>query len=276
MFQLRSSLLGLFLGASLLTGCAAQQAAYDANFQSAEFGLGPLAPGTERTLGQQAEDLFSMLKRALDMPDLGLQSASTLKADVQTVQTYFQSLMPGQSAAIEVALEPYRNLAREPVGYYQIPQPRNPALQVVTVETNALLKRYYRMLSGLKLGEALIVPLRKEVPQLSQIAGPQHAALGLVAATYFNLNLQAQAELNSLQPDLIRAEVAAAKALNQLREQLKTNPTRTNPVAEPFVFYAALTSNLSTANQNLSKIETELPLELVESADLLRRIAKLL
>lgn len=264
--------LSLLLSSSLLVACAGQRSAYDQNFSAAEFGLGPLIPAAETPLSQQSEKLIALLQQ-LTASQSSLQS-TPFKTSLQVIQAQFERLLPDHEAKINALLEPYRSLAREPIGYDQIPTPANPALQQVTAETNLLLKRYYRMLSALKLSEALLPRIRSDIA--TQTAGEpfQQAATGLAGLIHLHLLLQAQAELEHLQPDLQIAETAAAKKLNDLRERVKANPNRNNPAVEHFRFYAAVTSHLSTISQNLSKIKAEFPSELSESKQLMIRLAE--
>lgn len=265
--------LGLLLFSSLLTACAEQRPAYDQNFSAAEFGLGPLAPSAETSLDQQSRQLLALVQQELAAAPASLP-ATAFKSVLQVIPAHLQSLLPDRETEINTLLEPYRSLAREPVGYYQIPVPANPALQQITADTNGLLKRYYRMLSGIKLSEALLPRVRTDIATQTAGQPSQQAATGLAGLTHLHLLLQAQAELERLQPDLQAAETAAAKKLNALREQVKANPNRNNPAVEPFQFYAGLTSHLSTASQNLSKIKAEIPAELTEIRQLMGTLAE--
>lgn len=264
--------LNLLLSLNLLIACAEQRPAYDQNFSATEFGLGPLMPAAEAPLSQQSAHLVALLRKATASQS-SLQS-TPFRASLQAIQTQLERLLPEHEAEITALLEPYRNLARAPVGYDQIPMPTNPVLQQVTAETNGFLKRYYRLLSGIRLSEALLPRIRNDIA--TQTAGQpfQQAATALAGLTHLHLLLQAQTELESLLPDLQNAETAAAKQLNSLREQVKANPNRSNPAIEPFRFYAAVTSHLSTISQNLSKIKAEFPAELDDSKNLMIRLAE--
>jgi len=252
----------------LLVGCAAQRPAYDQNFSAADFGMGPLAPEAEASLTKQSVRLFALLQQ-----DLPASIQTPLVRSLAEIQGHAESLLPAREAEVNALLAPYRNLTREPVGYYQMPQPANPALQAAAADTNLLLKRYYRMLSGIKLSEALLPQIRTDVSTKTAGQPVQQAATGLAIMTDVHLLLQAQAQLDALRPDMQAAETAAAKALNALREQVKANPTRTNPAVERFTFYSALASNLSTASQNLNKIKAEFPAELADVAQLSATLA---